>query len=207
MDIAIVSSGRVSHGPGNRHPEYSRFMIDRSIHPNTRVLLDAWRRMQADPKAHALAGPDARDHESLIDRIFVVEQRDDQSWLVRTSGAVLNVLVGRNLVNHNYLDLWTGPDRAMMAAFMEAIRFDGAPGVVRGRGETLNGECVELEITLMPLSVESGRSPRPRMLGLYQTLASEPMLTSKPVFRHRISMLVPPDTRRSGPQLRLVANH
>lgn len=182
-------------------------MIDRSIHPNTRVLLDAWRRMQADPQAHALGGPDARDHENLIERIFVIEQREDQSWLVRTSGGMLNTLVGRNLVNNNYLDLWTGPDRAMMGAFLEAIRFDGAPGVVRGRGETLSGERVELEITLMPLSVESGCSPRLRMLGLYQTLGSEVMLTGKPVFRHRISMLVPPETRRSGPQLRLVANH
>ena len=181
-------------------------MTDRSIHPNTRVLLDAWRRMQANPESHGLTGPDANEHASLIDRIFVVEQREDLSWLVRTSGTTLNALVGRNLVNHNYLDLWTGPDRAMMAAFLEAIRFDGAPGVIRGRGETLNGERVELEISLMPLSAEAGRSRRQRMLGLYQTLGGEDMLAGKPVFRHRVSMLVPPDTRRLGAQLRLVAN-
>ncbi len=181
-------------------------MIDRSIHPNTRILLDAWRRMQADPQAHGMSGPDVSDHAGLVDRIFVIELREDHSWLVRTSGGILNALVGRNLVNHNYLDLWTGPDRAMMGAFLEAIRFDGAPGVVRGRGETLNGERVELEISLMPLSQETGRSPRQRMLGLYQTLEHEPVVTTKQVFRHRISMLVPPDTRRCGAQLRLVAN-
>jgi hypothetical protein len=181
-------------------------MTDRSIHPNTRVLLDAWRRMQANPQSHGLTGPDASEHASLIDRIFVVDQREDLSWLVRTSGTTLNALVGRNLVNHNYLDLWTGPDRAMMAAFLEAIRIDGAPGVIRGRGETLNGERVELEISLMPLSAEAGRSRRQRMLGLYQTLGGEDMLAGKPVFRHRVSMLVPPDTRRLGAQLRLVAH-
>ncbi|MFN7168788.1 MAG: PAS domain-containing protein [Pannonibacter sp.] len=182
-------------------------MIDRSIHPNTRTLLDAWRRMQADPKSHALTGPGASDHENLIDRIFVIEQREDQAWLVRTSGTALNALVGRNLAHSNYLDLWTGPDRAMMAAFLEAIRFDGAPGVVRGRGETLNGERVDLEITLMPLSAATGRSARLRFLGLYQTLGPEYGLQGKPVFRHRISMLVPPDTRRAGIPLRLVANN
>lgn len=182
-------------------------MIDRSIHPNTRVLLDAWRRMQANPQTHALEGPDVRDHTTLVDRIFVVEHREDLSWLVRTSGPALNALVGRNLVNRNWLDLWTGPDRAMMTAFLEAIRFDGAPGVVRGRGETLNGECAELEITLMPLSPEAGRSPRQRMLGLYQTIGGEPALAGKPIFRHRISMLVPPDTRKLGVQLRLVASN
>lgn len=182
-------------------------MIDRSIHPNTRILLDAWRRMQADPQTHGKSGPDISDHAGLVDRIFVIELREDHSWLVRTSGGILNTLVGRNLVNRNYLDLWTGPDRAMMAAFLEAIRFDGAPGVVRGRGETVNGERVELEISLMPLSLESGRSPRQRMLGLYQTLGSDDALPTRQVFRHRIAMLVPPDTRRIGAQLRLVANH
>ena len=182
-------------------------MIDRSIHPNTRILLDAWRRMQADPHAHGMSGPDVSDHAGLVDRIFMIELREDHSWLVRTSGETLNTLVGRNLVNRNYLDLWTGPDRAMMAEFLEAIRFDGAPGVVRGRGETLNGERVELEISLMPLSLETGRSPRQRMLGLYQTLEHEPAAATKQVFRHRISMLVPPDTRRIGAQLKLVANH
>jgi hypothetical protein len=182
-------------------------MTDRSIHPNTRVLLDAWRRMQDNPQAHALEGPDVRDHASLVEHIFVIERREDLSWLVRTSGPALNALVGRNLVNRNWLDLWTGPDRAMMAAFLEAIRFDGAPGVVRGRGETLNGDCAELEISLMPLSPEAGRAPRHRMLGLYQTLGSEMPLAGKPVFRHRISMLVPPDTRRLGPSLRLVASN
>ena len=107
---------------------------------------------------------------------------------------------------HGIAFSWTGPDRAMMAALLESIRFDGAPGVVRGRGETLNGERVELEISLMPLGAESRRSPRLRMLGLYQTLESERMLPARPVFRHRIAMLVPPDTRRSGAQLRLVAS-
>lgn len=182
-------------------------MTDRSIHPNTRVLLDAWRRMQASPNTHMLEGPDVQDHTTLVDRIFVVEQREDRSWLVRTSGPALNELVGRNLVNRNWLDLWTGPDRTMMSAFLDAIRFDGAPGVVRGRGETLNGERVELEISLMPLSAETGHSPRLRMLGLYQTLGDEAALAGRPVFRHRISMLVPPDTRRARPQLRLVANN
>jgi hypothetical protein len=180
-------------------------MTDRSIHPNTRVLLDAWRRMQADPGSHALSGPEVRAHEDLVDCIFVIEQRRDQSWMVRMSGTRLNALVGRNLANQNYLDLWTGPDRAMMAAFLEAIRLDGAPGVVRGCGETLSGERIELEISLMPLSPETGRAPQLRMLGLYQSLHTAPLSEAQSVFRHRISMLVPPDTRRPRPQLRLVA--
>ena len=93
-----------------------------------------------------------------------------------------------------------------MAHFMEAVRFDGAPGIIRGRGETLTGQRVEVEITLMPL-VRPGsgaHNDTPRLLGLYQTLGGEPMLKGRPIWRHRISMLVPPDTRSEGPQLRLV---
>lgn len=182
-------------------------MVEHSIHPNTRVLLDAWRRMQSEPDVHAAAGPNVAEHEDLIDRIFVLELMDDRIWLVRTAGEAVTSLVGRRLSNHNFLDLWTGPDRVMVDACLEAIRLDGGPGVIRGRGETLSGARAELEVTLMPLSAGTAGAMRNRMLGLYQTLSSEGALNGQPVFRHRVSMIVPPDTRRIGPKLRLVASN
>ena len=116
---------------------------------------------------------------------------------------------GAGWAEHDFLQLWSGPDREMMAHFMEAVRFDGAPGIIRGRGETLTGQRVEVEITLMPL-VRPGTGAHgdtPRLLGLYQTLGGEPMLKGRPIWRHRISMLVPPDTHSAGPQLRLVTSN
>ncbi|MFN7056260.1 PAS domain-containing protein [Hyphomonas sp.] len=181
-------------------------MIDQSIHPNTRVLLDAWRRMQADPKGHGASGPRVAGNEELIERIFVLELMQDRTWLVRSAGSRLDALIGRRLVNHNFLDLWSGPDRTMTGAFLEAVRLDGGPGVVRGVGETLNGQRAEIEITLMPLDAGAAQAPRTRMLGLYQPLGSEAALAGQPLFRHRVSMIVPPDTRRAGPKLRLVAS-
>lgn len=181
-------------------------MVEQSIHPNTRVLLDAWRRMQAEPDGHAVNGPSVAEHADLIDRIFVLELMDDRAWLVRTAGAAVTSLVGRHLSNQNFLDLWTGPDRIMVGACLEAIRLDGGPGVIRGRGETLSGARAELEVTMMPLSAGTGGATRSRMLGLYQTLGSEGALGGQPVFRHRVSMIVPPDTRQVGPKLRLVAS-
>ena len=59
----------------------------------------------------------------------------------------------------------------------------------------------------MPLVRPGGQTDTPRLLGLYQTLGGEPMLKGRPIWRHRISMLVPPDTRTEGPQLRLVATN
>lgn len=178
-------------------------MVEHSIHPNTRVLLDAWRRMQDEPDGHAVNGPNVAEHADLIDRIFVLELMDDRAWLVRTAGDAVTSLVGRRLSNQNFLDLWTGPDRVMVSACLEAVRLDGGPGVIRGRGETISGARAELEVTLMPLSAGAART---RMLGLYQTLGSDGALNGQPVFRHRVSMIVPPDTRQIGPKLRLVAS-
>lgn len=181
-------------------------MIEKSIHPNTRTLLDAWRRMQAEPDNHAAGGPRLAGNEDLIERIFVLELMHDRTWLVRTVGTSIAQLVGRPLTNRNFLDLWSGPDRTMVGAFMEAVRLDGGPGVIRGLGETLSGDRVDVEVTLMPLSAGSANAPRSRMLGLYQPLTAEAALAGQPVFRHRVAMLVPPDTRRAGPKLRLVAS-
>ena len=182
-------------------------MNDRSIHPNTRVLLDAWRRMNAQTAQSDDESPRVNDHPGLIDRLFVLENRRDHAWLFRTAGGSLTGLLGRPLVDHDFLNLWTGPDRPMMSAFLDAVQLDGAPGVVRGRGETLTGQRVELELTLMPLAKKSERADGARLLGLYQTLGGEPLLKGRPVWRHRISMLVPPHSRATEPQLKLVASN
>ncbi|WP_335611945.1 PAS domain-containing protein [Hyphomonas oceanitis] len=181
-------------------------MQDRSLHPNTRILVDAWRRMGRTPSTNTVDDPRVAEHPELMTQLFVVQHSREYGWLFRTAGQGLSGLLGRDLTNHDFLQLWSGPDREMMAHFMEAVRFDGAPGIIRGRGETLTGQRVEVEITLMPL-VRPGsgaHNDTPRLLGLYQTLGGEPMLKGRPIWRHRISMLVPPDTRSEGPQLRLV---
>ena len=182
-------------------------MNDRSIHPNTRVLLDAWRRLNANAAQGKAETPPVTDHPGLVERLFVLENKRDGAWLFRTAGESLTGLLGRQLVNHDFLNFWTGPDRTMMSAFLEAVQLDGAPGVIRGRGETMTGQRVELELTLMPLVKQSEGRDNFRLLGLYQTLGGEPLLKGRPVWRHRISMLVPPDTRTEAPQLRLVASN
>lgn len=182
-------------------------MNDRSIHPNTKILLDAWRRMNANTSETVSDTPMATDHPNLVERLFVIENKRDGAWLFRNAGDSLTGLLGRQLTNHDFLNLWTGPDRPMMSAFLEAVQLDGAPGVARGRGETMTGQRVELELTLMPLARQSERTDSHRLLGLYQTLGGEPLLKGRPVWRHRISMLVPPDTRISEPRLKLVASN
>jgi hypothetical protein len=182
-------------------------MNDRSIHPNTKVLLDAWRRMNAKAADGDAESPRVNDHPGLIDRLFVLENKRDGAWHFRTAGDSLTALLGRPLVDHDFLNLWTGPDKHMMSAFLESVELDGAPGVARCRGETLTGQRVEIELTVMPLAKQSESPDSNRLLGLYQTLGGEPLLKGRPVWRHRVSMLVPPDTRAVEPQLKLVASN
>lgn len=182
-------------------------MNDRSIHPNTKILLDAWRRLNAKAAEAATETPRVNDHPGLVERLFVLEKKRDGAWLFRTAGGTLTSLLGRHLIDHDFLNMWTGPDRPMMSAFLDAVQLDSAPGVIRGRGETMTGQRVELELTLMPLAKQSEQTDNQRLLGLYQTLGGEAFLKGRPVWRHRISMLVPPDTRLAEPRLKLVASN
>ncbi|WP_370172545.1 MULTISPECIES: PAS domain-containing protein [Hyphomonas] len=182
-------------------------MQDRSIHPNTRIMLEAWKRMRVDPVANEDRTPRANDHPDLIANIFMIEATDDGAWIFRTAGDGVSDLLGRSLPNHDFLNLWTGPDRAMIGGFLDAVRTDGAPGVIRGRGETLTGQRVEVEITTMPLEQAGMPNSATRFLGLYQTLGGVPKLKGRPIWRHRVAMLVPPDSQPAEPTLKLVANN
>lgn len=182
-------------------------MIERSIHPNTKVMIDAWKRIQANPDATDAVDPGANEHVDMLQRLFVLQMTPDHHWTFRVVASGVTALLGRDMTDHDFMTLWSGPDRQMMAAFTETVRLEGSPGVIRARGETLTGQRAELEITLMPIAASKKGAESPRMIGLYQTLGGEPMLKGRPVWRHRISMLVPPDTKQQTSHLRLVANN
>ena len=118
-----------------------------------------------------------------------------------------NTFVGNARIKAHYAAKATGLPALSDDSGITVDALDGAPGVIRGRGETLTGQRVELELTIMPLAKQTERADSNRLLGLYQTLGGEPLLKGRPVWRHRVSMLVPPDTRISEPRMKLVASN
>ena len=104
-------------------------MHDRSIHPNTRIMLEAWKRMSVDPASEEDRTPRANDHPDLITNIFMIQSTQDGAWIFRTAGDGVSQLLGRTLPNHDFLALWTGPDRSMVSGLLDAVRLDSAPGV------------------------------------------------------------------------------
>ena len=173
-----------------------------TVHPNTRLLLDAWRRMAANPDQIA-HGPQASAHPNLIERLFVLNQTLDGAWVFSTAGSAMSRLLGRELEDHDFQSLWSGNDRLIMAALIETTAIEGEPSLVRLSGESLRGHRCDIEISLAPLSGRGG----PKMLGLYQTLGGEAMLRERTIWRHRINSLQMPDQRNREPRIRLIASN
>ncbi len=181
-------------------------MNTKTLHPNTQTLLSAWERMRAAPDQTG-HGPSTDQHADLIEYLFVIELSDDGVWAFRNAGDQMSTLLGRELGDHDYLDFWTGHDREMLAAFLHAVHESRQPGIVKARGETLNGQRIDIEMTLAPLtSLRPGRQSA-RILGLYQTLGATKLLAGRPIWRHRLTAVFPPDIQPDPPRLRLVASN
>ncbi len=181
-------------------------MDSKTLHPNTRTLLSAWDRINADP-TQSRRGPSTSDHPDLIDCLFVIERNDDGVWAFRNAGKRIARLLGRELAEHDYLDFWTGHDRTMLASFLAAVHETRLPGILKARGETLTGQRIDIEMTLAPLTRLQASPGNVRLLGLYQTLGGDNMLMGRPVWRHRLTAIFPPDAGCEPAQLKLVASN
>lgn len=181
-------------------------MLDRTLHPNSQTLLSAWQRMNAASN-DTPAGPTTRDHPDLVERLFVIQDAGDSDWVFKTAGAQIQASLGRELADHNFLGFWAGFDRDMLDLLLKTISQERMPGIVRGRGEALTGERVDVELILAPLAQPPHLEGGARILGLYQTLGGEVFLRGRPVWRHRLTAIFPPDLRTDEPRLKLVASN
>lgn len=179
-------------------------MLNNSLHPNTTVMLQAWQRIMSAP--HDIdGGPSADDYPGLLGRLFIVEALRPDFAPFRIAGDDLTNVLGRNLVGTDFLNLWVGPDRQLVAALLNCVTQEDKPGLLRGFGETSRGRRIEVEIAIAPL--RGRRAGGNRLLCLYQTLGGEAMLKDRSVWSHRVRNLVAPEPSRSGAQLRLVSNN
>ena len=183
-------------------------MTEGPAHPSTIAMLEAWRRMECaatDGFTDSTPGVVTGEEDALVGRIFVLQKQPSQSWPFRTAGEHLASILGRPLSGRNFLDLWSGSDRDMVNTLLVAVTVQGAPGLVRARAESLSGRELEIEIALAPLpKVVNGN---PRLLGHYQDLGAQPGEPSKPVWRHSLITIVPPERRMPQPRLRLVSRN
>lgn len=178
-------------------------MLDHKAHPNTRTMLEAWRRMEQVPSRLFTADTTHADSSGLVDHIFVLRQSSARCWSFRTAGSALEKVFGKHVCDENFVDLWMGPDRQLVLSAIEAVMAEGSPGLIRAQGETLTGQTTEVEIALAPLSDTGAMSQR--ILGHYQPLGRD-MSAPRPIWRHAVTEVRAPQRRTRGSHLRLVSS-
>jgi hypothetical protein len=172
-----------------------------NTHPNTRIVLDAWRRLAAGEVNDSAGG--ANDDPGLVSRLFVLSYVNDADFPFQRVGFALERLFGRSLADHNFLSLWNEPDRRLIQAALAAAATENGPSIIRARGETLVGRQVEIEVSLAPLSSNNGAL---RFLGLCQTVTPEEVLGGRPLRRLQAVAVYPPATPPGEPAIRIVSS-
>jgi hypothetical protein len=177
-------------------------MEDMKAHPYTQAVLDAWRRL-ADGQITE-DGPTTEDFPGLVGNLFVLNHVGERDYSFQRVGHGIEKLVGRQLAEHNFLSLWSEPDRSLVVAALAAASADKGPAIVRARGETLDGRRIELEFALAPLFSET--SDRQRFLGLCQSMTPEQSLGGRPLRRLQAIAVYPPAPEPRTPIIRLVSS-
>jgi len=170
-------------------------------HPNTQVMLDAWRRLAQG--GEIADGPDIDEHPGLVASLFVLNHCGERDFAFRRAGATLDRLFGRPLADHNFLSIWFETDRRLVAAGLSVALKDRGPLLIHARGETLAGKRIDLEFALAPLEIPEGALPR--FLGLCQTITPEDVLNSRPLRALQALAIFPPAPSPS-PAIRIVSS-
>lgn len=170
-----------------------------NIHPNTRVVLDAWKRLSDGSPANE--GPATDNDPGLVGSLFVLNHVGERDFAFRRAGGSLERLFGRQLLDHNFLSIWSEADRHLVAAGLAVAVQDCGATLIHARGETLAGKRIDLEFSLAPLVREDSTSVR--FLGLCQTITPEEVLNGRPVSRLQALAIYPPAPDREA-AIRLV---
>jgi hypothetical protein len=161
-------------------------MGEETFHPDTRTLVHY---------ARALAGqtlPPQRvgGADKLAERLFVADRTASGRLAVRTFGAELIGLFGKDWRENDLCDLWPQADRIFLRTIADSVIAAGEPGVLRATGETMAGLKVGVEVLLSPLRINP-TTPQ-RLLGLIQPLGGEAFLGAQPLILLRLGAIHPP---------------
>ena len=157
-------------------------------HANTRTLLAYWEARRRGEPAPARADIAPQDLGALLSHIFLLRRMDRDHHVFRLAGTGLCELHKREFRDQNFLSLWGGHDRDLMAALVEGALSAPAPARALVEAVTLDGRVCRVELSLLPLRGPEGWLDR--VLGLYPPLDAE-ALGGRPVMRPRVRQILP----------------
>lgn len=161
-------------------------MGEESFHPDTRALLAYGRALAGSPEAKPKKG----GADQVLERLFVIERTKDGRLPIRTFGADLIKLFGRDLRDHDFSRLFLEADLRLVNALIDASVDAGEPAIARITAETADRRRLGAEILITPLKVDQTLGTR--FLGLFQALGGERFLDGAPIHRLRLGSLHPP---------------
>ena len=179
---------------------------EETFHPDTRALLAYGRALagqgEPPPKTQTVKGGGA---DRLAERLFVFDRTGDARMLIRTFGAELVTLFGRDLRDQDFMALWPEADQPLLRAFVASVDAAGQPGVVRAQAEAHGGQRLGAEILVTPLRAPPASADR--YLGLFQPLGGEVFVAGQPLIGLRLGSIHPPQARAASANLRLVVSN
>lgn len=179
-------------------------MGEETFHPDTRALLAYGRALAGGAPAPKPSSPGKGRADQVLERLFVIERMADGRWPLRTFGAELVSLFGRDLKDRDFAELWLEPDLHLVVALIDACAAAGEPGIARVRAEGAGGAILGAEILVTPLRVAPHLGER--YLGLFQPLGGEDFLAGRPIQRLRLGSLHPPAAKAPRPVRLVVSN-
>jgi len=177
-------------------------MEDASCHPNSKLLMEAWKRICEGSVSEADIR--AQDCHGLLSGLFVAQRASACDIVLRTVGEGVDRLFGRSLAGHDLLTVFAPRHRGLVACLALIVTEEEAPAVLRARGETLDGRLAFLEVVLAPIRGPDRVSGR--ILGLCQLLTPEGALSGRPLQPMHVVSLIPPAQRSREPVIRLVSS-
>jgi hypothetical protein len=172
-------------------------MGEEGFHPDTRALLAYGRALAGSPEAKPKKG----GADQVLERLFVIERTKEGRLPIRTFGADLIKLFGRDLRDHDFSALFLAADLRLLNALIDASVDAGEPAIARITAETTDRRRLGAEILITPLKVD--KTLGARFLGLFQALGGERFLEGASIHRLRLGSLHPP-TAKEPRTMRLV---
>jgi len=175
-------------------------------HLNTELLTDYWRARLPAFGSPPRSSIDPTQFVNLLPQVFILGRLGAGQYAFRLVGGLLADLHDRGLQGADFLSLWQSPDRASLKSAMEGAARRSHPLIVNARGHSLDGERIELEVLLAPVSGQGGGVDR--FLGLYQPLSRLTGQTVQQLAIQRIGATGPAGVREpmiEAPRLRLAA--
>ncbi|WP_310619358.1 PAS domain-containing protein [Flexibacterium corallicola] len=165
-------------------------------HGSTCQLFDYWNELRGQRKTPERGDIQPSAIKALLRDTFILEMRNADSYRYRLAGTRLCSLFCKELRGREFLNMWNGEDTHTISASLQSVTKKRVPAFLEITSKTDNGQIVNLEMLLLPLTVRGEGCTR--ILGCIIPIEQPGWLGAQPLVTNSISsmQLIKPETAR-----------